>query len=215
MLQVMFCIYRDQVGAIHCNYVGQLERLQVALYLNKSYRYHTVMVYYRSMYKFISLFVFIGAFFVMASSVSAAGTTTASSSVSLHNPTAVESLVRTVFIDAPVMIEVARCESTFRQYTDAGSVFRGGADGGMVGVFQFYEAIHAASAAVLGFDIATLEGNVAYARHVYDQSGTTPWSSCVPATLPDQTGVAELRITLLKQVVVLLQQLLVLKMAGA
>ncbi|MEY2664956.1 MAG: hypothetical protein RLZZ480_61 [Candidatus Parcubacteria bacterium] len=86
-----------------------------------------------------------------------------------------EKRVREYFKDIPVMIEIARCESNFRQYTDAGNPLRGGASGGMVGVFQFFESIHSAGALALGYDITTLEGNLAYARHVYNAQGTTPW----------------------------------------
>jgi hypothetical protein len=89
----------------------------------------------------------------------------------------VEAKVRTFFKDTPVMAEIARCESKFRQFTDSGSVLRGGAGGEMVGVFQFYERIHAAGAAALGFDLATLEGNLGYAKHLYETEGTTPWNS--------------------------------------
>lgn len=88
-----------------------------------------------------------------------------------------ESTVRAYFADIPVMAEIARCESKFRQFTDSGNVLRGGASGGMIGVFQFYESIHAPAAAALGYDLATLEGNMAYARHVYNTQSTTPWNS--------------------------------------
>ena len=89
----------------------------------------------------------------------------------------VEKQVRAYFADTPVMIEIARCESKFRQYTDSGSVLRGGASGGMIGVFQFFESIHMDGAKALGYDLATLEGNLGYAKHVYDSEGTTPWNS--------------------------------------
>ena len=92
-------------------------------------------------------------------------------------PQVVEKRVREYFSDAPTMIEIARCESKFRQFTDAGTVLRGGSSGGMVGVFQFFESIHAGAAKTLGHDLATLEGNLAYARHVYESEGTAPWNS--------------------------------------
>ena len=91
--------------------------------------------------------------------------------------THVEDAVREYFEDIPVMIEVARCESEFRQFNADGSVLRGGWAGGMVGIFQFFESIHTAQAKGLGHDLLTLEGNLAYARHLYAQSGTTPWNS--------------------------------------
>lgn len=89
----------------------------------------------------------------------------------------VEDTVRTFFEDTPVMIDIARCESKFRQFNTDGSVLRGGWGGGMVGVYQFYERIHAAAALALGFDLSTLEGNLGYAKHVYITQGTAPWDS--------------------------------------
>lgn len=87
----------------------------------------------------------------------------------------VEARVREDFKDVPQMIEIARCESKFRQYTDAGNPLRG--PGGMVGIFQFYESIHTPGALALGFDLTTVEGNLGYARHVYNTEGLTPWNS--------------------------------------
>jgi hypothetical protein len=129
-------------------------------------------------------------------------------------PTEIETKLRTYFADVPVMIDIARCESNFRQFTDSGNVFYGGAGGGMIGIFQFHESVHSATARSLGFDLTTVEGNVGYARHLYQQSGTSPWRSCVPAiTAPSSDADLLLRIELLKQVISLLQQLLELKLA--
>jgi hypothetical protein len=144
-----------------------------------------------------------------------ASTTVATSTV--HNAAMVEQQVREVFIDAPVMVEVARCESKFRQFTDGGSVLRGGGSTGMVGIFQFYEVIHKAPALALGFDIATVEGNIGYARHLYEQEGTRPWASCVPDVVPVPPVLSkenkELQIKLLTKVVELLQELLKIELA--
>ncbi len=123
-----------------------------------------------------------------------------------------ESEVRAYFTDLPVMIDIAQCESKFRQFTDAGSVFYGGAGQEYIGIFQFAAAIHTVPARDLGFDLATVEGNLAYARHVYEQSGTVPWQSCVPAPVAADATL-ELRITLMKTLIGLLQQLLTLKLA--
>jgi hypothetical protein len=126
------------------------------------------------LYVFVAVCLCSGTLF---SSEAHAGTLPASTSPNIHSAVVVEKHVREFFKDAPVMIEIARCESKFRQYTDAGNVLRGGSSGGMVGVFQFFESIHVAAALKLGFDITTLEGNLGYARHVYTTQGTTPWNS--------------------------------------
>ena len=107
----------------------------------------------------------------------AASKTASSTSVTHEDQVTVEKRVREYFADVPAMIEIARCESKFRQYTDSGNVFRGGASSDMIGVFQFYETIHAGNAKTRGYKLETLDGNLAYARSVYQSQGTTPWNS--------------------------------------
>jgi hypothetical protein len=104
-----------------------------------------------------------------------AETSIASSTITTQVQT--EARVREYFKDTPEMIEIARCESKFRQFTDAGTVLRGGAGSKMIGVFQFFDRYHLVPAAALGFDITTVEGNLGYARHVHQTQGTTPWQS--------------------------------------
>lgn len=128
-----------------------------------------------------------------------------------------EQQVRDYFSDIPVMIEIARCESKFRQYTDSGAVLRGGSGGGMVGVFQFFESIHSAAAKKLSLDLTTLEGNLAYARHLYATEGTIPWNSAKncwqTATATNVTpsvilsSASSVKITELKKQLALLLQL--------
>lgn len=140
--------------------------------------------------------------------------------IEIVSPTEVEVEVRAAFADMPDMIEIARCESNFRQFTDAGNVLRGGAGGQMVGVFQFYESVHSASAARLGYDLATLEGNIDYARHLSSESGTTPWNSSADCwqgvrtsptyTLTSDTTAAATKEELLREKISLLTQLLTL-----
>ncbi len=151
--------------------------------------------------------------------LSSMATSTVISSVPTTTPIVsqvdIEKRVREYFVDIPVMIEIARCESIFRQFTDSGNVLR--SSGGMIGIFQFYEAIHAAPAGALGYDLTTVEGNLAYARYLYEQSGTRPWASCVPAVIPTALVLTpaqkELQIKLLTKVVELLQELLKLELA--
>ena len=152
---------------------------------------------------------------------SAATKSIAVASDSVATRAEVEKRVREYFKDAPNMIEIARCESNFRQFTDAGNVLRGGMGGQMVGVYQFYESVHSRAAKGLGFDISSLDGNLAYARHVYEAQGTTPWSSgqscwsnplpakntalTVSAAKPDPAKLQE-QIRILTQLIALLQQ---------
>lgn len=148
---------------------------------------------------------------------SATTTPTTTASTSRQTPAETEKKVREYFADKPVMIEIAKCESKFRQFTDAGNVLRGGSGGMMVGVFQFFESVHTTAAKKLGFDLLTVEGNIGYAKHVYAQSGTTPWVSCVPEVVPVATVMSaankELQIKLLTKVVELLTELLKIELA--
>lgn len=128
----------------------------------------------------------------------------------------VEARTREYFKDTPVMIEIARCESKFRQFTDSGNVLRGGSAGGMVGVFQFFESIHTTPAKALGFDITTLEGNLGYAKHVYNTEGTTPWNSAkacwnIPTTATPTPAIKASKADLQKQIDLLLQLISLLK----
>ncbi len=91
-----------------------------------------------------------------------------------------EDIVRTAFVDAPVMIDIARCESKFTQFNSNGTFLRGGMGQKMIGIFQIYEDIHATYAKGIGMDIYTTEGNMAYARHLYEREGTQPWLSSFP-----------------------------------
>jgi len=167
--------------------------------------------------KFMMLVLVAG--FALSAHSTLAATSTATTT-EYFTPTEVEKRVREYFATAPAMIEIARCESKFRHYTDDGSVLRGGAGGGMIGVFQFYEAVHAGGAATLGLNLSTLEGNLAYAKHVYDTQGTTPWNSSrscwnVPtiAVEEQETDRAILlkKIELLTQLITLLKQLQALR----
>ena len=71
------------------------------------------------------------------------------------------------FPEAPVMVEVARCESKLNPKAD-----RRGIDGGLLQINQ----VHLPELARLGLDRYELYDNLAYSRILYDQSGLTPWN---------------------------------------
>ena len=91
-----------------------------------------------------------------------------------------EARVREYFSDIPVMIQVARCESTFRHTLEDGSVLRGKVDSRDTGVMQINTFYHGTTAASLGLDLENLEDNMAYARDLYNKRGTQPWSASAP-----------------------------------
>lgn len=94
----------------------------------------------------------------------------------------VKEVIKEYFSETPhtlEMLEIARCESNFRQFTDAGNTFRGAL--GTVGIFQIHEVAHLGTVLTLGLNLETIEGNVAYAKYLYDLEGLSPWrfsSSC-------------------------------------
>jgi len=91
-----------------------------------------------------------------------------------------EAEVRKYFSDIPVMIQVARCESTFRHTLADGSVLKGKVDSRDTGVMQINSFYHGKTAAELGLDLTDLKDNMAYARNLYERSGTQPWSASAP-----------------------------------
>jgi hypothetical protein len=91
-----------------------------------------------------------------------------------------EQYVRQYFKDIPIMIQIARCESTFRQLDEDGEIHRGRVNNADVGVMQINEYYHLDTAKDKGLDIYTIEGNTAYARDLYERQGTQPWISSKP-----------------------------------
>ncbi len=91
-----------------------------------------------------------------------------------------EKIVRSYFRDIPIMIEIARCESTFRHRLADGNVLRGRVDNDDTGVMQINLRYHQATAASLGLDLEDLYHNMAYARFLFETQGTQPWNASRP-----------------------------------
>src|SRR3989338_3903310 len=98
-------------------------------------------------------------------------------SISTDNPITFEQYVREYFKDDPILAEIAKCESTFRQYSSSGEVIKGRVNKSDVGVMQINKYYHLKQALKLGYDLHTIEGNMAYAKALYDREGTKPWNS--------------------------------------
>lgn len=97
--------------------------------------------------------------------------------VSVERDISVEEYVRNYFSDIPVMIEIAKCESRFRQLDKDGNVLRGVENSLDRGVMQINEYYHEEDSLKLGYEILTLEGNTAYARTLFEKYGVKPWMS--------------------------------------
>lgn len=91
-----------------------------------------------------------------------------------------EAYLRVAYKDTPILVEVARCESNFHQFDAKGNIIRGIVNAGDVGVMQINEKYHADMAKKLGMDLYTVDGNIAYAKHLYAEQGTAPWSASAP-----------------------------------
>jgi len=89
----------------------------------------------------------------------------------------VEASVREYFKDTPILAEIAKCESRFRQVDENGDVVRGEINRSDIGVMQINTYYHADTAKKLGLDLKTLGGNMAYAKYLYEKEGSTPWLS--------------------------------------
>lgn len=92
----------------------------------------------------------------------------------------VKEYVSAYFSDIPVLVEVARCESQFRQHNKRGKTLTGVVNEFDFGVMQINEMYHGKRAELLGLDLHTLEGNTAYARFLFEKEGLQPWISSAP-----------------------------------
>ena len=75
----------------------------------------------------------------------------------------------------PEMLKVAKCESGLRQFNSDGSVLRGVVNSKDVGIFQINEFYHLDSSTKMGIDIYSIDGNIEYAKHLYETQGLKPW----------------------------------------
>ena len=92
-------------------------------------------------------------------------------------PLSTEDIVIQYYKEDPILAKVAFCESTYTHYLDDGSVIRGLVDNRDVGVMQINTYYHGDTAERMGHDLETLEGNMAYAKNLYDRQGLQPWSA--------------------------------------
>ena len=105
----------------------------------------------------------------------------------MTNSKTIEKLVRTTYADEPILIEIARCESTFRQFDTSGSILRGKVNKADVGIMQINEKYHAEDATKLGINIYTPEGNLAFGKYLYNKYGSQPWISSSPCWADSRT----------------------------
>ena len=83
-------------------------------------------------------------------------------------PSVIERKILEAFPDAPIMVEVARCESQLDPLADRGSL---NVD---VGLFQINQ-VHLTTLNKLGLDRRNIDDNITYARILYDATGLDAW----------------------------------------
>ena len=104
-----------------------------------------------------------------------------------------ESYVRNYFAATPILAEIARCESHFRQYDKTGVTLQGRVDNRDTGLMQINTGYHGAAADRLKLDLTKPADNLAYAQYLYDKQGLQPWMSSYPCwskALPQSQTVA-------------------------
>jgi len=82
--------------------------------------------------------------------------------------------VRLEFLDAPIMLEVARCESQYKITAHNTTLNTDGTTDG--GIFQL-NSVHDEELATLGLNKFDPEDNIKFARILYDRKGLQPWKS--------------------------------------
>lgn len=95
----------------------------------------------------------------------------------IEKPITLKAYVQKYFEETPIMAKIAMCESSLKHYGANGKVIRGKVDDADVGLMQINERYHGETAKKMGLDLETIEGNLAYAKYLYDKEGTKPWNA--------------------------------------
>lgn len=106
-----------------------------------------------------------------------AGDINTQSQTAIEQPVTLAKYVQEYFAETPILAKIAFCESTLRQVDKSGKVLRGKVNPDDVGLMQINESYHGEKAVSMGLDLETIEGNLAYAKYLYDNQGTAPWSA--------------------------------------
>ncbi len=83
-------------------------------------------------------------------------------------------------IHTDTALRIAKCESDFAQYDNAGEVKRGKVNPQDVGVFQINEKWHLDQSQAEGLDIHTTAGNIEYAMQLMKKEGNRHWNWSKP-----------------------------------
>lgn len=98
----------------------------------------------------------------------------------IASPVTLAAYVQNYFRETPILAKIAKCESTLRHVDKNGEVLRGKVNPDDVGLMQINEHYHGEKAKELGLDLETVNGNLAFAKYLYEKEGTTPWNASAP-----------------------------------
>jgi len=79
------------------------------------------------------------------------------------------------FVGYKTLKRICECESNLTHYNEKGSILRGRENRDDVGICQINRRYHGEDAEALNMNIYTKEGNIAFAKYLYDKYGTDPW----------------------------------------
>ena len=98
----------------------------------------------------------------------------------VKSPETLTAYVERYFADTPILADIAWCESRVRHLDKHGNILRGVVDADDIGVMQINTRYHKKEAEEQGLNLYSLNGNLAYARYLYEKQGTKPWLSSSP-----------------------------------
>ncbi|MBY0538999.1 hypothetical protein K2P56_01005 [Patescibacteria group bacterium] len=115
--------------------------------------------------------------FILASAFSAPQDISALQTEDIKNPETLGAYVREYYKETPVLANIAWCESRMRHVGKDGEIFRGVVNDKDIGVMQINTRFHEATATDMGIDLYSLQGNLEYAKYLYEKEGTKPWKA--------------------------------------
>lgn len=102
--------------------------------------------------------------------------TSTAASIDLYSTSSIKAYILSQFPNAPVMADIASCESHFRQLNYDGSVLIGKQNSDDTGVFMINKKYHLKEATSLGLNLDIFVDNVAFAKVLYERNGTRDWN---------------------------------------
>ncbi len=102
---------------------------------------------------------------------------TSTKEVQAPNVETLKEYVEKYYADTPILADIAWCESRLRHIDEDGEILRGVVNSDDIGVMQINTQYHEGEAEELNINIYSLDGNLAYAKHLYEKQGTRPWKS--------------------------------------